>query len=292
MHRIFNKYASVVQNFIFNVVNTRRMNVLIIGCGAIGVTVAKAVENVEAVKKVYITDKSKQCALKLAETFSKVQPVENLETTLPEVELVIEAASQEAVREYAPLVLSHGKNMLIMSVGALVDDELRQRLQKLASEHGAKIFLPSGAVCGIDGLNASANARIDEVMLITSKPPGTFKNVAHLAAQGINLDTLTGPTILFEGTAKDAVKLFPQNVNVAATIALAGIGFDKTKVRIIADPALTRNTHRLVVRGEFGEFECDIRNVPSPRNPRTSYLAALSAIAAVKKLTGNVWVGV
>jgi len=134
--------------------------------------------------------------------------------------------------------------------------------------------------------------KIDEVMLITIKPPGAFKNSKYVADHKIDLDAIKKPTPIFEGFAVDAVVHFPQNINVAATLSLAGIGFDKTCVRIIADPKATRNIHKLLVKGDFGVLEVEVRNVPSPQNPKTSYLAALSAVSAVKKIAGTIWVGV
>ena len=128
-------------------------------------------------------------------------------------------------------------------------------------------------------------------MLISYKPPGAFKGVRYLEDRKVDLDSIQRATIIFEGHARDAVRYFPRNVNVAATVSLAGIGFEKTKVRLVADPSAKMNTHRLIIKGDIGEIEVSCRNLPSRSNPKTSRLAALSAIAAVKKMKENVWVG-
>ncbi|MCK5560547.1 MAG: DUF108 domain-containing protein, partial [Thermoplasmata archaeon] len=134
-------------------------------------------------------------------------------------------------------------------------------------------------------------AKVEEVTLITTKPPKGLKKVRYITKQGIDIESIKKPLTVFEGTAKDAVKYFPKNVNVAASVSLAGIGFKNTKVKIIADPAATRNMHKIIVKGRFGEFQCEINNIPSMTNPKTSYLAALSAIATLKKIVSGVWIG-
>lgn len=197
----------------------------------------------------------------------------------PKLDLVVEAASQEAVRQYAESFLRKGQNLMVMSVGALVDGKLFESLRKTAEKTGAGLILPSGAIAGLDGLRSANIGRIDEVTLTTTKPPA-----------GLGVD-VKSRTVLFEGPAKEAVKRFPKNVNVAATLSLAGIGFDKTRVKIVADPAVRDNRHEIFVKGEFGEMRVQVDNVPSPQNPKTSYLAAMSAIAAIKRFKESVAIG-
>jgi aspartate dehydrogenase len=207
-------------------------------------------------------------------------------------DFIIEAASQEAVFLFAQTILEAGKDLLIMSVGALVDHDFRSNLERIARKNGVKIFLPTGAICAIDGLSSAAVSGIDEVSLISTKPPEAFKGVPYVEKLNIDLDELKESTILFEGTAAEAVKLFPKNVNVAATVSLAGIGFEKTKVTLIADPKTKQNHHRIMARGEFGTMEAAIDNLPFQKNPKTSRIAAQSAIAALRKIVGTYWVGV
>lgn len=264
----------------------------LIGCGAIGSTIAKMVEDMPEIEAIYLYDRSRRMKNGLARSLKKGRILDDVEEIIERSDLVIEAASQEAAKEWVPIALEKGKNVMIMSVGALVDADFRSRIEDLAKRNRRRIYIPSGAIAGIDGLCAAAGVKIDEVMLVTIKPPGAFKNSKYVADNKIDLDAIKKPTPIFEGFAVDAVVHFPQNINVAATLSLAGIGFDKTCVRIIADPKATRNIHKLLVKGDFGVLEVEVRNVPSPQNPKTSYLAALSAVSAVKKIAGTVWVGV
>ena len=179
-----------------------------------------------------------------------------------------------------------------MSVGALVDDDFRMMVKDKAKNSEAKIFIPSGAICGTDGLRASAVGRLDEVELITTKGPKSLEGVPYIIDHGIDVDKVKEPTVIFSGTARDAVRFFPRNINVAATVSLLGVGFDRTKVKIVLDPGSHSNSHELRIKGEFGEMTCHTYNVPSPDNPKTSYLASLSAIAALHRIVGNEWIGI
>ncbi len=268
------------------------MNICVIGCGAIGTTIARAVEAMPEIEKMYLTDRSKECATRLQEKIPKVRFVADIVPILNDVKLVVEAASQEAARYYAPLALSAGVDVLIMSVGVFQDEEFQRSAFHLAKRKGAKVFIPSGAIGGIDALGAASLEAIDEVTLTTTKPPSAFGANTYLQSRGIVASDLRERTELFSGSAREAVRHFPQNINVAATISLAGIGFEKTRIRIVCDPAVATNEHHLKAKGKFGELDVVTRNVPSPRNPKTSYLAALSAISAIRKIVGSTWVGV
>lgn len=267
------------------------VNICVIGCGAIGTTIARAIEPMQDIQIVYLTDRSKECATLLQEKMTKVRYVPDIIPILTDIKLVVEAASQDAARYYAPLALSAGVDVLIMSVGVFQDEEFQNDTFRLAKRKGAKIYLPSGAIGGIDALCAASLEQIDDVTLTTTKPPSAFGANPYLESKGIRASDLRERTELFHGTAREAVKHFPQNINVAATISLAGIGFERTKIRIVCDPQVQTNEHHLKAKGKFGELDVVTRNVPSPRNPKTSYLAALSATSAIKKITGNAWVG-
>ena len=263
------------------------MKIGLIGAGSIGSLLGKAVDQMEDVEKLYIMDRSRQRARTLTESITKGVKIDNLEDLLSKSDLVIEAASQEAAEEIAPRVLERGKDLMLMSVGALRDENLRKRIETLAKKNGCKVHIPSGAIAGIDGLKSASADVIDEVMLITTKPPAALEG-ANLA---IDLKSIKEPITLFEGSARDAVRRFPQNINVAATLSLSGIGFDRTLVKIVVDPDATRNTHKIIVRGKFGKLSCEVDNVPSPTNPKTSYLAALSAITALKNILAPIQIG-
>lgn len=199
-------------------------------------------------------------------------------------DIVVECASQDAVRDYALDVLKSNKNLVIMSVGALSDEELLEKLKQEAEKRNLKIYIPSGAIVGIDGIKAANLSEIEEVSLTTRKNPKS------LPKEFLD-ENLTNEKIIYEGNAKEAVKKFPFNINVAATLSLIGIGFEKTKVKIIADPKVSENIHEIRIKGKFGEILTIARNVPSPENPKTSYLASLSAIALLKKHTENFEIG-
>jgi aspartate dehydrogenase len=180
-------------------------------------------------------------------------------------------------------VLERGYDLVAMSLGALVDAEFYDGLLRRAAERGRGVYLPSGAVGGLDALAAAAIAGLDTVVLTTTKPPQALPD--------IQAADLQGPTCIYEGPAREAVQRFPQNVNVAAAVSLAGIGFDRTRVRVVADPAATGNRHHIEARGAFGELTFEARLLPSPGNPKTSYLAALSAIRLIRRLSEPVRLG-
>ena len=197
---------------------------------------------------------------------------------------VLEAASHEAVRESLVALLEAGIPVVVLSAGALADARLQAEAEAAARRSGAQLYVPSGGIGGLDALKAACEAGVDEVSIQIAKPPGAWKNIPYVEALGTELDRLTTATVLFEGAAREGVPHFPQNVNIAAVLSLAGIGFDRTRIRVVADPALTRNTHTIVVSGKSGRFQVVLENVPAPENPKTAWLACYSALAAVKSL--------
>jgi aspartate dehydrogenase len=177
------------------------------------------------------------------------------------------------------MVLKAGKHLVVMSIGSLFDDDFRMRLVEAARKNGCKIYLPSGAVCGIDGVYAASAECLDSVTLVTTKPPSSL---------GVNVDKRT---VIYKGSAREAVKLFPRNINVAACLSLAGIGFDATTVEIVADPVATRINHKILAHGRFGRLRAEVENMPNPKNPQSSYMASLSAIAILKRIMDPVQIG-
>lgn len=267
------------------------MKIGLIGCGAIGRIIAIAIDRTEDVEAIFLFDRSEEGARSLAARLEKAVHVTSVDTLISKTDLVIEAASQEACKEYAPQVLWAGRDLMVMSVGAFADDKFSDHVRKLARQKGAKVYVPTGAIAGVDGVRCAAEGRIDEVLLETRKPPAGFKGNETVARKGIDLDGLKGEVVLFDGPARQACVEFPQNINVAAALSMAGVGFDDTRVRIIADPKVTTNQHTVYLRGSFGEMRAWVSNYPCPDNQKTSYLAALSAISLVRKIAGNVWVG-
>ncbi len=267
------------------------MKILVIGAGAIGGEIIKECERLEPVERCYVLDRHPQKAKKLYGNLNKVVVIKESDEPFANVDLVVEAASQEAVIEYAPQALKIGADLMIMSIGALVDEKLRNEIFTLAEEKSAKVYLPSGAVCGIDGVTSAAVTDIEEITLETRKPPAALKDSEYVRSNEIDLESLEEETVLYHGSAAEAVKKFPKNVNVAATLSLSGIGFERTKVKIICDPSATSNSHKIKLKGSAGELVCSSYNAPSPDNPGTSYLAALSAISSVRRICGNIWIG-
>lgn len=268
------------------------MRITIVGCGSIGSKLAMAADEMEEVKSIYLIDSRENLAADLAAKLTKAVEVHNVEDELYHCDLVIEAASQDAARAIIPKVVSRGVDIMVMSVGALVDDAFRESVVAKAKSCDARIYIPSGAVCGTDGLRSSSIGGLEEVELITTKGPKSLAGVDYMIEKGIDVDTISEPTVVFSGTAREAVSLFPRNINVAATVSLLGMGFDNTKVTIVVDPETHSNSHELRIKGEFGQMTCHTYNVPSPDNPKTSYLAAMSAISALKRIVRNEWIGI
>lgn len=214
----------------------------------------------------------------------------DLEALADRAALVIEAAGPDVVRRYAAGWLARGADVMVLSAGALVDPAFARELAAAARAHGRRILVPSGAVAGIDGIRAGALGGLERLSLRTTKPPRGLAGAPHVVANGIDLEALTAPTTIFEGTVAEAVRGFPSNVNVAAVLALAGAGVE-VRVTVVADPTSSANTHEIEAAGEFGTFTVRLDNVPSPANPKTSALAPLSALAMLRRLSQSVWVG-
>jgi aspartate dehydrogenase len=207
------------------------------------------------------------------------------------LDLVVEAASQGAVRQYAVDVLRSGKDLMVMSVGAFSDERLLERVRTTAERMGRRVYIPSGAIIGIDGVKASQVGGIRSALLVTRKPPSALAYSDYLKSRGISLRGLKSPRVVFDGPARKAVEAFPASVNVAATLSLAGIGFDRTRVRVVADPTIKRNVHEIFIRGRLGTLVTQAQNVPFPESRRTSYLAALSAIRTLQNIGESFRVG-
>ncbi|MGZ8228817.1 MAG: aspartate dehydrogenase [Burkholderiales bacterium] len=206
-------------------------------------------------------------------------------------DVVVEAASHEAVRTYCEALLAEGISVVVLSGGALCDDALRARLEAAAQASGALLYVPSGGIGGLDALKAACAAGVEDVQITISKPPAAWRQIEYVEQLGIDLDALAEPRTLYAGTARDGVPLFPANVNIAAVLSMAGIGFDRTGLRVVADPALEYNTHLIEVRGKTGRFSVKLENVPAPENRKTAWLACYSALAALKSLSSRVRYG-
>ncbi|WP_096203157.1 aspartate dehydrogenase [Bacillus sp. FJAT-45350] len=198
-----------------------------------------------------------------------------------DIDVVIEAANITATIEYAPKLLKNGKDILIISVGAFAEPDFSTEVARICNEHGTKVYLPSGAIGGLDVLKAAVTVDgLKDVSIVTRKP-----------ANSLTDEPITEPKVLFEGYAKEAIKLFPKNINVSIILSLVGLGIAQTKVKIIADPGITKNIHTIEATGEFGTLSLNIENNPMPGNPKTSFLAALSILSTLKEIEGNMSIG-
>ncbi len=251
------------------------IKVCLLGCGAIGKTIAENSGKDYSIYAVY--DRNLEKALSFEKFGAKVaKSFEEFERMCKNCDVAVEAASQQAVRDCVKLLKY--VDLVVMSSGALSDWELLESLVKTAEKHGRKIYIPSGAIAGIDALKALKDYA-KEVTLTTVKSPESL---------GVEVKERK---VLFEGNALEAVKLFPANVNVSATLSLACLGFERTKVRIVADPKVKENIHEITAKGEFGEIFIRVKNRKHPTNPKTSYLAALSVIRLLKSLSEVLKVG-
>ena len=216
---------------------------------------------------------------------SIVADVSQLVSARPAV--VLEAAGHEAVRAYALPIVKAGLNMILMSSGALADETVRTPLEDAARQNGATIWLPSGGVGGLDALAAAkALGDLERVTHRTIKRPEGLNTAPYVLERGLLREPLSEPLVVYRGPAREAVGPFPQNVNIAAAVSIAGIGFDRTQVEIVADPSTPRSVHEIRAEGRFGMFTLRFENAMDPANPRTSRLAELSAVAALQRRHG------
>lgn len=271
---------------------SKLLKIGIVGCGAIGSSLAKAIirdfRRRAVLIGLYDRDPGKARYLAVKSKKPKTQ-VASLKALIDRADLVIEAASATASLAIARLAVNAGKDVMIMSVAGIVNDF--KKLERLALSNRARVFIPSGAICGIDGLKASRESTIRKVILTTKKPPRAFYGVPYVARKKINLKAIDKDTVIFEGDALSAVQLFPQNINVAALLSLSGIGPRRTLVRIVASPRISRNTHEIEIESEAGRIFTRTENVVHSDNPKTSYLAVLSAIATLRRILDPIQIG-
>lgn len=257
--------------------------VALIGCGAIGSLLAKSIdEGMVNAEILYLFDIDRGEAEFLTRNLKNQKPmvassidmlVEDLK-----VNLVVEAVSQDAVRKYIHRVIDAGKEFMVMSVGALLDPELKILYENFKD----KIHIPSGAIAGVDAIKALRHVGIDSVELVTRKNPRTLTYASYVKKMGFDLKDLRKPLIMFEGDASEAVKIFPRSLNVAAILELfSGI---PVHVKLIADPSTERNIYKIKVDSKASSITIQVENVPHPENPRTSFLAALSAVEKLIEL--------
>ena len=270
-----------------------KKNVGLVGCGTIGTHLAMAIEsrtiaNASLTGVFDIIDSNAKILKSKLSSNPKVYS--NFDSLIDsEADIIVEAASQEAVRKFGKQILEANKDLMIMSVGALANTIFLTELLDLdpVRKGHSKIYVPTGAIAGIDAIR-SVRHLLDSITLTTTKSPRALAGAPFFATGGVNLDMITKITEIYDGSASEAVKLFPANVNVAAVLSLAGLGADKTKVRVLVDPHATTNQHEIVATGRFGDIKITVNNVPAPGNPKTSFLAVLSAIECLRSICDDV----
>ena len=262
------------------------LRVAIAGLGAIGKELARRLtEGVPGYRLTAVAARDRDRAAATLREVGVEVPVVTIEELEPLADIVIECAPAALLAAIAEPVLRAGKEVVVLSVGALLG---QPGLVELAAANGGRITVPTGALLGLDAVRAAAEGGIESVRLTTRKPPRGLAGAPHL--EGVSLDSLQEPLRVFSGTARDAAKGFPANLNVAVALALAGIGPDRTEVEIWADPGVTRNTHTIEVRSAVADFTMTIENVPS-ENPKTGRITALSVISLLRKRTAPLSVG-
>ena len=259
----------------------------IVGCGAIGRGLLQAIDAGALAAKACVTSRTEGPCRAFLETLGTPAPFLAREDLIARSDLVVEAAGGAVVPELAREAFDAGKDLMVISVGALLDHpEVIDRARKT----GCRLLLPSGAIAGLDGIKSACAGRVDHVTITTRKPPHGLDGAPYLVRRGVSLAGLTEPREVFAGTAREACRAFPANVNVSAAVSLAGLGPDATRIRIVAAPGLERNCHDVEVEGEFGRLAVRIENVPT-ENPRTGRLTVLSMVRSLQDALDPVRVG-
>ena len=263
----------------------------LIGCGAIGSVLAQTIERRfhRFAYLAYVSDCNPEQIHKLrrkvkSRTFRSVSANELIRNS----NLIIEAASQEAARLFIPEALHYHKDILVLSVGGVFRIP---NIQKLVARSRGHVYIPSGAIAGIDSVLAAKVLGLRRVRITTRKPLKSLLDSPYLSQKKFKVRKICKPTLIFEGDASQAIRYFPQNINVAATLSLAGLGSKKTRVRIFASPTYRHNIHEIELIGRFGRMVSTVTNIPSKENPKTSVLAIGSAIAALEKIFQQIKVG-
>jgi aspartate dehydrogenase len=263
----------------------------IVGCGAVGSQLARSLT-------AYFKDRAQLmvlCDRQNAKAQSLSNELDPHPDVLPEdsvpfhCDLIIEAANDETCRRLLPKALDLGRDVLVLSVGGLID--IYEEVFALARRKHANLYIPSGGIVGIDGLEAAMTGGVTSVKLITKKPPSTLVDSPYVLEKSLRFAEFTGETTIFEGSAREAIKAFPFNINIAATLSFAGLGLDQTRVSVVTGPHITKIIHEIEIEGAFGKMTTRTENVPLPQSPNISYLAVLSACATLNEIMNPVKIG-
>jgi len=269
-----------------------KLKVGIVGCGAIGSYLAKTLVDKfnRKAKLSAIFDIQREKSKSLEDKLGKKNLCTlNLEDLILKSDLVIEATQAASSYAIAKSSLSLGRHIMVMSVGGILKNFFE--LEKLARDNKVKLIIPSGAICGIDGLKALVLSKIKKVLLSTYKPPLAFKDNPYLLRKNINLEKIKKETLIFKGDALKAIKFFPQNINICATLSIVLGNPKKVKVKIFTSPYIDKNIHELEVESNAGRIFVRCENLVCPENPKTSYLAVLSAVSCLKDFIQSFKIG-
>ncbi len=260
----------------------------LVGCGTIATLIAKATLSKKIKPKITaVYDKNIHKSKELATLINAKVCKSVDEFVMGNFDIVVECASIKAVDEIASKALNNKKDVIIMSVGAFADKSLFLKLHNIAKENGKKIYIPSGAIAGIDAIKSASLGDIEEVSLVTTKPVYGLKDA--LENLGMDSSKISKPTVVFEGDVFEAIKEFPQNINVSVVLSLASKV--PAKVKIVADPSATSNKHEIYVKGSIGCIKTVVENSPCRDNPKTSALAAYSVIRLIKDISEPIKIG-
>lgn len=271
-----------------------RMKVGLLGCGTIGGYVLDALVSgkVPGAQAAVVCVRSPQSkGVEKAKSLGIPVITDPAEFVRYGVDIVAENASHQAVEANGEMLLRAGISLIPMSLGALVDENLLQRLIDAAEQGGSQLVVPSGGIGGLDAIQGAMVAGIERVTMVSRKPPVAWKKIPYVQEMGWDLDHMTQPTLLFEGPARDCVRKFPQNINIAAALSLASLGFDRTQIQIYADPTVTLNTHQIICEGPNGRMTFLFENTPVAANPKTTYQACTSVVATIGRLTRSYRIG-
>ncbi len=261
------------------------MRIGLIGCGAIGTELAKFIDKNKGLRLIALADIDETKINNLKKELKNNQPeILDISSLIEKSDLIIEAASGKAANELLNKVIDKEKKVMFMSTGGLINS------LELLKNSKAEIYLPSGAIAGLDGIKSASIGKIKSITLTTTKNSKGLEEAPYITENNINLNEIAKKTVIFKGSVEEAVKGFPKNINVAATLSLSS-NFKKLKIKIVVDPKARTNIHEIKVKGEAGVIKTKTENIPSPINPKTSYLAVLSAISTLKQITEKVRIG-
>jgi aspartate dehydrogenase len=264
------------------------LRIAVAGLGAIGARVVEALDDgIDGLVLTAVSVQNPEKHRSRLANLTRPPAVLPIEALADVADIVIECAPSTLVRSIVAPFVGCGKTAIVLSAGALLDHE---DLIELAKKNAGQIVVPTGALIGLDAVTAAAVGKIHSVRMVTRKPVRGLAGAPYIVENNIAIEQITEPLKIFDGSAREAAKGFPANVNVAAALSLAGIGPDRTKVEIWADPALTRNVHRIEVDSDSARFSMSIENIPS-ENPKTGLITALSVIACLRKLRASLRVG-